>query len=355
MEQIIQITKDMTIQQAIAIFFNEDALRLPPDKIYRMDLGNYRYYYKFVEQPDGTMLPEFYQSVTTMIHNTMPTSKYLIDWYAQNGLDKARQILDESSTYGTFMHKVCADLLINGTIDLDTMDQQLSEFLYLEGMDQKYVKEWIHNLRKDVLAFAQFIIDTNFEPLAIEMVLVDDEHKYGGALDLVGYMDVKEKGFFGEVYKSGAKAGEQKETTRDVRVLALIDMKSGRKGFWESHEIQLEAYGRMWNKTFTDKKLERIFNWSPKDWRSTPSYNLKDQTNSPNREKLDYMLKIAAIEDAKKDRMVTITSGKIDLARIRKNPENLKANIQEVTLEQVVEMGEKKRNSASEPKEENVL
>lgn len=346
MENIIQISKDITLQEAMAIFFNEKALKLPEEKIYRMDIGNYRYYYKF---EDGK--PVFYQSMTTLIHNTLPTSKFLIDWYAQNGLDKVAQILLETSTYGTFLHKESADFLINRTTDLDTMDKRLYDFLIEQQMPTTYVKEWIHEIRKDLLAFVQFVIDVNFEPIAIEMVMVSDDG-YGGALDLVGYMTVEEKGFFGETYVSGAKAGQPKETKQEIRVLAIVDMKSGKKGFWESHEIQLHGYKRMWDENYPDLKIERVYNWSPKAWRTKPTYNLKDQTGSVNAAKLPHMLEIAKIEDSKRDRKVTITSGILDLERIRKNPDIMSGNVREVSLEEVVALGEKKRQQAQEPKKE---
>src|SRR5690606_1373581 len=131
--------------------------------------------------------------------------------------------------------------------------------------------DWITEIKKDILAFAQFMIAKNVKPIAIEIVLFHPEDNYAGAIDIVCEMDEEEKGFFGETYASGARKGEPKESKRTIRVNAIVDIKSGRKGFHESHEIQLHAYKEMFQVHFPDVPIHRVYNWSPKDWRNTPS------------------------------------------------------------------------------------
>ena len=69
----------------------------------------------------------------------------------------------------------------------------------------------------------------------------------------------------------------------------------------------------MWNVNFPDVPVSRLFNFSPKDWRTKPTYNLKDQTDAPSQEKLPHLLALAAIADASRDNDMTIIRGILDL------------------------------------------
>jgi hypothetical protein len=193
---------------------------------------------------------------------------------------------------------------------------------------------WADELKRDVLAFAQFMIDCNVKPLAIEICLYHPTDGYAGAIDIVCELDIEEKGFFGEVYASGANKGNPKETKQVRRVRAIVDIKSGRKGFYESHEIQLQAYKEMWNIHFPAEEgfIDdiKLYNWSPKEWRSAPSYNLKDQTESRNAKKLPYLVSLAKIEDDKRTNMVTLINGSIDLVK------GLGDNISEMTFNELI-------------------
>lgn len=80
-------------------------------------------------------------------------------------------------------------MLINGTYDLDSLQKKLEEFCVKEKIQSK--KGWVDSLKKDVLAFAQFMIDTNFKPLAIEICLYHPTDGYAGAIDIVGEMDIE--------------------------------------------------------------------------------------------------------------------------------------------------------------------
>lgn len=324
---------EIQIEKLKALYFNEKALLVQPAPVYRLQSEGKRFYYDF--GIDGE--PRFYISVTTMLKSTMPTSPHLIKWIADNGYEESQEIAAEKADYGTFMHIQIADFLINREYDLDKVRERLKIFIELEQLPASCI-EWEDKIKKDVLAFAQFCIDCDVEPLAIEMVLTNPIDGYAGAIDLVCEMNVFETGFFGEVYKSGVNKGEPKESKITKRVRAIIDNKSGRKGFWEEHEIQLAAYKKTWEHNFPQYPVERLFNWSPKDWRKSPSYNLKDQTDSKNANKLQYLVKLAELETEKRTASVTLTKGKI----VFKN--GLENNISNLSLADVV----KKRAADSE-------
>lgn len=275
-------------EEILPVYFDADALREPPYRIFRLDSEGYRYYYRFNEE--GT--PEFYPSVTTMLKAVMPTSPFLIKWIAENGRELADMKRDLAASYGTFMHTQFERLIVGRRYDFEDTPALLSEYMEQENIPTGLFNEWLVKVRKDVLAFAQFMKDYRVRPLAIEIGLVHPEYHYAGCLDLPCIMtDPKTKKEFA----------------------AIVDFKSGRKGFWEEHELQLGLYREMWNVNFPGVEVERIFNFSPKDWRKGPTYNLKEQTDSPNLKKLPYLLALAAIEDEKKDNTLTIVRGVVDL------------------------------------------
>lgn len=283
-----EVFPGMTVEEIRAVYFNADALKEPPYRVYQLNSDGYRYYYRFNE--NGT--PEFYPSVTTLLKQVMPTPQHLIDWMLANGKEGAIEKRDLSAAYGTFMHSQFETLIINRRYDFDNVPAVLLAYMERENIPESLFSQWIVKIRKDVLAFAQFVKDYNVKPLAVEIGLVHPEYHYAGCLDMPCVMTDPNTG---------------------NTFTAIVDFKSGRKGFFEEHELQLHLYKPMWDVNFPEMPIERVFNFSPKDWRTKPTYNLKDQTDSVNAKKLPYLLALAAIEDEKRDNTLTIVRGVLDL------------------------------------------
>ena len=275
-EKTNEIFPGMSVEEIKALFFDRNALREPAYKVFQLNTEGYRYYYRF---NDGE--PEFYPAA-----------------------------------YGTFMHIQFEQLLINRKYDFDAVPSILQEYIQRENLPDKVFNEWAVKIRKDVLAFAQFVRDWNVRPLAIEVGLVHPEYHYAGCIDLPCVL-------------TDTKTGED--------FAAIVDFKSGRKGFWEEHEIQLHLYKMMWNVNFPDLPVERVFNFSPKDWRTKPTYNFKEQTDSPNAAKIPHLLALATIEDEKRDNTVTLVCGQLDLDGDFSN------NVMELSLAELI------KTRASEP------
>lgn len=287
-ESVQEIFPGMTVEEIKAVYFNADALREPPYRIYQLNSDGYRYYYRF----NDNGMPEFYPSVTTLLGLVMPTSPALLDWMITNGKDGSTEKRDLAAQYGTFMHSQFETLIINRRYDFDAVPAVLMAYMEREHVPESLFSQWIVKIRKDVLAFAQFVKDYNVKPLAVEIGLVHPTLGYAGCLDLPCVMT-------------------DPKTTKTFT--AIVDFKSGRKGFYEEHELQLHMYREMWNVNFAETPIERVFNFSPKDWRTKPTYNLKDQTDSPNAKKLPHLLALGAIEDASRDNTMTIIRGVLDL------------------------------------------
>ena len=334
-----EIAPGMTVEEIKAEFFNEDALQEQPEPVYRLDSSGHRYYYTFDENGE----PMFYVSVTTLIKQTLPTSPQLIKWIADMGYEESQRYAQERAAYGTFMHSQLAELLIARSYNLNGLKERLKMYIESEQLPGDFIN-YADDFKKDILAFAQFMKDTDLKPLAIELVLTNPQDGYAGAIDLCAEITIEEKGFFGDVYKTGANAGKPKETKCQRRIRAIIDFKSGRKGFFPEHEVQLLAYKTMWNMHFEKYPVEKVFNWAPKDWRgTTPTYNFKDQTESKNAQKLPYLVELARIEDEKRDNTIVACAGIIDLDK-----PNFEGNITELSLAEVV----KKRKQKTEEKPE---
>ena len=294
-----EIATGITIEQLSAMYFDANTLKIQPDPVYRLDLSGQRYYYRFENDE-----PVFYQSVTTFLHNSMPTSQYLIEWKASMSKEESTAIAEESSNYGTFLHSQCASLLMNGTYSLDKMDEELKAYILKNNITQ--TRSWIDDLKKDMLAFGQFIIDYNVKPIAIEVILWHPDG-YAGAIDLVCEM-----------------------TFNKTRVYAIVDIKSGRKGFYASHEAQLHAYKIMWNLHYPEIPVNKVFNWSPKSWRKSPTYNFKNQTESTEAECVPHYLFIAKAHDTNKENKIMLINGNIDLVK------GLESNVEEITITELI-------------------
>lgn len=298
LSKVKNLADGVTSEKIEPYYYDLSTLKYPPEPLYRLDFKDYRMYYRMVED-----MPEFYTSVTTMIKNALPTPKGLIKWMANT--EDSEEFAMERAAYGTFMHDVFGQILVYKKYDLDKLASQLQVFSIKENIP--YKEEWVNELKKDALAFAQFVIDRNVKPLAIEICLYHPNDGYAGAVDLVAQLDFNRK-----------------------RVTAIIDFKSGRKGFYESHEIQLRAYKNMWEFHFRELPIDMTFNFSPKDWRSKPSYNLKDQTDSKNADKLPHLVALSKIQESSRDKTVVSINGTLDLAK------GVEQNISEKTLIELV-------------------
>lgn len=298
------IMPGMSVEEIKAMFFDKNALIEPPCPVYQLNTKGYRYYYKYDERGE----PQFYPSVTTILSQTMPESPILKQWRDKLGAEQADRYRDERAAYGTFMHGLFGELLINRSIDLDDIQEKLKIYIEQKQLPVDFIF-YADDLKKDVLAFAQWVADYDVRPLAIEIALVSELRHYAGMIDLVCTLNVK-----------------------DGRKTAIVDFKSGRNGFSEEYELQLHLYRDMWQENFPEHPIDKVFNFSPKDWRKEkPTYNFKDQTESEMAAVRDDILAIAAVKDNQRENRFTATYGTINLDEL-----DLSKNICSLSLADVV-------------------
>lgn len=288
-----------TIEEVQNYFFKDSSLKQQPETLYRLDSKGNRYYYRF----DQSNNPKFYISATSLTSSVLPTSDHLIDWMCANGGREASKIImHQRADYGTTMHLCIEQLIKTGKIDLDDDELGVSDIdrnyyvaikadpsTSINSLDPSDKKE----LKKDILSFHKFYTDYKVRPLAIECTLASDKYGIAGTMDLLAYVTIPIEGDYGEVYKSGPRKGETKLTKKMTEVLSVIDFKSGRKGFYLSHEIQLLIYKILAEENF-NITVDKLYNWSPSDWREsenpTFSYKGSDQTGKHD-EKLVFHMK----------------------------------------------------------------
>jgi hypothetical protein len=285
---------------------------IPANPVYRTD-ERYRYYYTIYNEQI-----KIYPSVTSILNAVMPTSEYLIKWYAEFGYQKAKQMMQELSLYGTFMHHCFAELLIHKSFDLANLPTMIRTFAIANNITFD-IEHWENKIKDDMIALRKFINDFDIEPIAIEIPLVSHKHQIGGAIDLVVRMKIG-SGINGNVLKADLKYnnGEIVEDRRQT-ITAIIDWKSGRHGFYPINEAQGHMYKLLWEDNFPEIPIDKVYNWAPKDWIDEPTYTLKDQTNSIEQHKIKHYYALFMIEEEdKKARKHHTIEGIINL----KNPIN---------------------------------
>jgi len=266
----------------------------PSYRLKRVNLKKGRYYIK-----PGRSKPFMFQSVTSVLGVSTPLPEAIIKKMCEVGYQNWKQYLNERATYGTIMHILAADHLINEGTDFDALGEKLYNIFERFKVSSELWFSWYEDLNQDLIAFAQFCVDYNVRPLLIEAPLASEAYGFAGTLDIVCDITISEKGFWGETYKTGERKGEAKETKADVEYLAVIDLKSGRHGHTAQHAEQLRLCEMLLRENYPERtsgKIIKLFNWSPRDWRSEASYSLTDQTDKNTDESVIHRLALARID-----------------------------------------------------------
>lgn len=280
--------------ELITTFYQDfDLLPAIPYIVHRAPLpgGEGRTYYTL----DEKKAPTFYISLTTLTRFSMPTPEALIKWMCDMGYDNAKRYLKERQAYGSLLHYMIGLFFRDKVYSRMNLEAIVKGALALVVMDT-WKEEWADDIHSDMIAFAQFVHDHKVKPMAIEIVMASKDG-YATMIDLVCKMVVTEDGLdHVNVLKTGKNAGQPRKVKVEKEITALINFKSGRKGFYDENQLQLEFERRLFEENYPDVKIDAVFNWSPKEWRTKPGYNLKDQTGMIEKEVADARLVIAKSE-----------------------------------------------------------
>jgi hypothetical protein len=280
----------MNITEVSTIYFNADAIRLQPYKVGRVSFGDGRAYFKF-------QLPaKIYTSLTTVTSTCSPMPYGLMKWKMSLGEKESARVGRVAAMYGTLMHETIGTFCINQSFNFDKAGEIVSDYLSKNEFYDNDTSEWTERLKEDMQAWADFVYRHKVNVIAVEMVLCSDQFEFATAIDIVCDMTIEEKGFYGDVYKSGDKKDQPKESKKETRIRAIINLKSGRHGFYQENANQLELERMVWNENYPDIKIDRIYNWAPTEWRdyTGEKWRLADQTNKANKVEMEAMLMLAS-------------------------------------------------------------
>ena len=110
------------------------------------------------------------------------------------------------------------------------------------------------------------------------------------------------------IRKRGEKIIKRKKT-----ILAIIDFKSSQNGFYDSHALQLLLYKDIVKENYPNLNIEGIYNWSPKDFRTSPTYNFKDQSDHKLTALAEVVFEQGRIKHSFKDPTVTTYTEFVDM------------------------------------------
>jgi len=279
---------ELTIEDLLPFFVaeNGETKITPATKIARVMINGERYYF----QRDKGLATRLLPSVTTFLSRWIPKPYHLEKYIRESGEDGIAH-RDRRAAYGTCMH-VLIERLVKAKYNLEPGAPRAAAYEFI-GADATEAE--ITDLQKDLCAFAVWAKAHDLFVVALEVPLYSETIGISGMCDLVGIITIK----------------EGKETHR---INVIIDFKSGRKGFYETHAFQLHIYRDLWNEMYGDVfAVKRVFNWGPKDWKkSVPTCHFEEQTSEMIEKKLFHYYGLEALDPMQPKKEAFSFSGIVD-------------------------------------------
>jgi hypothetical protein len=241
---------DLLLEEVKSEYFNDKIIITQPETIYRINYDYQRFYCRIIKDSNGNISDYIvYPSLTTIIKKNMPTDKFLLKWWSDLGYDRASIEMSKSASYGTLLHILFAEILRGSTVNLN--ETNLSEIIKIHTQYDRWyseinIREWIKNLKQDLIGFIIWINDYEIDPIGIEYIEYSDEKRYATAIDLIAYARIK----------------------KDAdKTIIVCDFKSGRKNFYDEYPIQLRACTDLWNEKHPEYIANEFYNYGCKDYR----------------------------------------------------------------------------------------
>lgn len=251
--------------QALFIAPNADSqlIKIASEQVFRVNWKGKRMY----KRKDN---PRLYTSLTTFLSSVMPPSKHLQGWRDDlaetlGSAEKVDEYVQATADYGTTMHVLIGEICQLGYADWDMLYVRATELLIELGLPTKTIDAATRDVVRATAAIVKFFADYEVNVISVE-IPVFSNHGFATFIDLV--VEMNEKNY--------TKTAPEKRK----RIKAIINMKSGMKGFHDSHKYQLIGEREAWNETYGSfMPITEVFNLAPSDWKKEPSYKLACQTD----------------------------------------------------------------------------
>lgn len=264
----VQTTVGNGIEQLFPLYVASDfsalAGRIIQQKCFRVEIGAGRHY--------RNEAGDTFKSITTFLDAVMPPNYFLKTWRESKieelgSVEAATEFVQSTADFGTGLHIAVADYCRNGRVDWLEFGDWVFDYLTQMNLGTHTLHAAAEELTRDFAGIMQFLHDYEVRILAVE-IPVFSAHGYATLIDLVCEMNAK-------CYT------EKTPPEKRHRIVAGINLKSGKKGFFESHLFQLIGERRAFNETYAATigwEMVEVFNLAPTNWRTAPDYKLKRQT-----------------------------------------------------------------------------
>ena len=261
MQKEVELLKSLFLEQG----FEQKTLKIQGEKVYRVQIGGLRHY----KRESG----QIYKSLTTFLNAVMPSNRHLDNWKMNMAAELgSREAVDEyvskTADYGTALHIAVADYCRDNGVDWQQFEQQAFCMLQESGLSAESIEYALPEFIRDFAGLIKFFHDYRVTVLAVE-IPVWMEEGVATLIDLVVEMD--------------AKNYDKTPVEKRDRHHAVINLKSGKKGFYESHILQLVGERMMFNQLYAESlgfEIEHVYNFAPADWKEKPAYKIKNQTET---------------------------------------------------------------------------
>lgn len=253
--------------------FSKSIGRITQQKCFRVEIGAGRHYRNEAGQT--------FKSITTFLDAVMPPNKFLQKWRESKieelgSVEKTYEFVQATADFGTALHIAVADYCRNGLVDWAQFEEFSVAYFIGMGLKDHTLYAAHEELTKDFASMMAFIHEYEVRILAVEIPVFSSDG-YATLVDLV-------------VEMNALKYTEKTEKEKRQRIVAGINLKSGKKGFFETHLFQLIGERRAFNETYgkaSGIELVEVFNLAPTDWRTEPTYKIARQTKPIEEQGLD--------------------------------------------------------------------